>query len=255
MSLLNKFSLREHIALVTGASSGIGRAVAIAFSEAGAKVLLLARRKSMLVELREEINERGGEAAVIVCDLSRVDNWDKLAERAAQDFGPPDILVNNAGVNLRESWQEISDASWDVTMDLNLKTPFFLTRALIPHMAKRRWGKILNIASLQSERAFPNSIPYGASKGGVAQLTRAMSEAWSGQGIMVNAIAPGFFPTELTQPVFEKKERLEELARQTTIGRNGRLDDLVGAAVFLCSPAADYITGQTLYVDGGFTAK
>ena len=116
-------------------------------------------------------------------------------------------------------------------------------------------GKILNIASLQSERAFAKSLPYGASKGGVTQLTRAMSEAWSAQGVMVNAIAPGFFRTELTQSVFENQEKLDELARQTAVGRNGELEDLLGASIFLCSPAADYITGQTLFVDGGFTAK
>ncbi len=255
MSLVDKFSLERHVALVTGASSGIGRTLASAFADAGANVVLLARREAALDQLMSDIQENGGQTVSVPCDLLAVDDWDELAIRVAQPFGSPDILVNCAGINFRETWQEISDESWDSTLDLNLKTPFFLARALVPSMAARGWGKILNIASLQSERAFPNSIPYGASKGGVMQLTRAMSEAWSDQGIMVNAIAPGFFPTELTRPVFENKERAKQLAMQTTIGRNGQLDDLLGAAVFLCSPAADYITGQSLYVDGGFTAK
>jgi gluconate 5-dehydrogenase len=122
-------------------------------------------------------------------------------------------------------------------------------------MRARGWGRVLTIASLQSVRAMPDSIPYGAAKGGVAQLTRAMAEAWGGFGVTCNALAPGFFPTGLTAPVFADAERAARLAAQTCLGRNGRLEDLEGAAVFLCSPAADYITGQVLFVDGGFTAK
>jgi len=252
---MNKFSIEGHTALVTGASSGIGRALATAFAEAGAKVILLARRESALQQLTYEISKKGGHAVPVAHDLLFTDDWDELAKHVAKPFGSPDILINCAGVNLREAWEEITDESWDTTLNLNLKTPFFLARALVPSMAERQWGKILNIASLQSERAFPHSIPYGASKGGLTQLTRAMSEAWSRRGIMVNALAPGFFQTELTQSIFENKEKLQQLASQTAVGRNGHLDDLIGAAVFLCSSAADYITGQTLNVDGGFSAK
>jgi gluconate 5-dehydrogenase len=122
-------------------------------------------------------------------------------------------------------------------------------------MRDRGWGRVLNIASLQSARAMPDSIPYGAAKGGVVQLTRAMAEAWGGSGITCNAIAPGYFPTALTAAVFNDTERAARLAAQTCLGRNGCLEDLQGAAVFLCSPAADYVTGQTLFVDGGFTAR
>jgi NAD(P)-dependent dehydrogenase (short-subunit alcohol dehydrogenase family) len=122
-------------------------------------------------------------------------------------------------------------------------------------MKEKGWGRVVNIASLQSERAFPNSMPYGASKGGICQLTRAMAEEWSKDGINCNAIAPGFFPTELTASVFADKERSDKLAQQTAIRRNGKLEDIHGVTIFLTSSASDYITGQTIYVDGGFTAK
>ena len=173
----------------------------------------------------------------------------------AEPFGHPEILVNAAGINLRESPEMVTPESWDHTLALNLSTPFFLARALVPAMRDNGRGRIINIASLQSERAFPNSMPYGASKGGIAQLTRAMAEAWSGDGILCNAIAPGFFSTQLTAAVFDDAEAVERNARQTAIGRNGRLEDLHGVAIFLAAPASDYITGQVIYVDGGFTAK
>jgi gluconate 5-dehydrogenase len=136
-----------------------------------------------------------------------------------------------------------------------LRAPFRLTQLLAPAMAERGWGRIVNIASMQSSRAFPDSAPYGAAKGGIVQLTRAIAEQWSKHGIMCNAIGPGFFPTELTAPVFADPVRSAHNAAQTAIGRNGELTDLYGTAVFLCSDASGYITGQTLNVDGGFSAK
>ena len=144
---------------------------------------------------------------------------------------------------------------WRTTIDLNLAAPFFLARALVPAMRQKAWGRIVNVASLQSARAFPGGLAYGASKGGIAQLTRAMADAWSRDGILVNALAPGFFPTELTEPVFDNPALAAKHAVQTCIGRNGVLADLAGPALFLCSEAAGYITGQILYVDGGYTAK
>ena len=141
------------------------------------------------------------------------------------------------------------------TMDLNLSAPFFMAQAVVEEMKKRKWGRIINYASLASRRALPSSIAYGASKGGVEQLTRAMAEAWSPFGINVNAIAPGFFPTELTVPVFNDSERTIRNAKQTCIGRNGELQDLNGPLLFLCSKSSDYVTGQLIFVDGGFTAK
>ncbi len=258
MKIIDKlFSLEGKIALVTGASSGIGRAMASVLASAGAAVVLAARRQAPLDEAVDRIIAGGGDAARVTADMERIDELPRLAEKAASFFGAPDILVNAAGINLREPWDAISKESWEKTLSVNLTAPFFLARLLAPAMKEKGWGKIINIASLQSVRAFPNSAAYGASKGGVMQLTRAMAEAWSGEqsGIACNAIAPGFFKTGLTGPLYEDDNVIEALARQTIIGRNGALSDLEGITIFLASRASDYITGQTIFLDGGWTAK
>ncbi len=249
------FSLTGKVALVTGATSGIGRRQALALAQAGAAVVLLGRREAQLQEAVAEIEAVKARAAALSADLSDRDQLPKLAERAMVPFGSIDILINAAGMNLRQPAVEITLESWDMTLNLNLAVPFFLARELIPAMEVNGWGRIINIASLQSSRAFPNGLAYGASKGGISQLTRAMAEAWSRHGITCNAIAPGFFPTELTAPVYKDPDQLDKLAAQTAIGRNGELSDLDGLTVFLASPASDYITGQIIHLDGGFTAK
>jgi len=258
MNILDQlFGIKERVALVTGGGSGIGKTIAFCLAEAGAAVIHVARKEEKLNEAVKDVELINGKAAYLTCDVSDMDALAETAERSASFFGAPDILVNGAGVNMRQSWEDISSNSWDKQIEINLKAPFFLARHLIPAMKEKGWGKIINIASLQSERAFPNSVPYGASKGGVMQLTRAMAEAWSSgeTGITCNAIAPGFFKTGLTSDLYKQKQVIDALARQTIIGRNGELDDLKGVAIFLASPASDYITGQTIYVDGGWTAK
>ena len=249
------FSLAGKVALVTGATSGIGRHQALALAQAGAAVVLLGRREAQLQEAVAEIEAVEARAAALSADLSDRDQLPKLAERAMVPFGSIDILINAAGVNLRQPAEEITLESWDMTLNLNLAVPFFLAREFVPAMKEGGWGRIINIASLQSNRAFPNGLAYGASKGGISQLTRAIAEAWSRHGITCNAIAPGFFPTELTAPVYKDPDQLDKLAAQTAIGRNGELSDLDGLTVFLASPASDYITGQIIHLDGGFTAK
>jgi len=246
------FSVEGRTVCVTGASSGIGRAIATMLARSGARVVGVARRIDALEKWHSEAGER---TAILAADLGNPDDMAGTAEKIARPFGAPDILVNAAGVNLRQHADAVTAEGWRMTLDLNLSVPFFLAQAMVPAMRDRGWGRIVNFASLQSERAFPNGIAYGASKGGVAQMTRAMAEAWSAGGIGVNAIAPGFFPTELTGPVFGNPELAARNAAQTCIGRNGALDDLTGPTLFLCSPASDYVTGQILYVDGGFTAK
>ena len=249
------FDLSGRVAAVTGGSSGIGREIALALARGGAAVVVVARREQELAETVATIESAGGRAAAVVADISRYDGVDAIAARIAEPFGDPDILVNAAGINLREPADEITPESWDRTLGLNLGTPFFLARTLVPAMRAKGWGRVVNIASLQAERAFPNSVAYGASKGGVGQLTRAMAEAWSRDGITCNAIAPGFFPTELAAPVFSDPETAALRSGQTAIGRNGQMEDLHGVAIFLAARASDYITGQVIYVDGGFTAK
>jgi NAD(P)-dependent dehydrogenase (short-subunit alcohol dehydrogenase family) len=251
MSVAGLFRLDGKVALVTGASSGIGLAIAEALAQAGARVVLVARRAA---ELAAAVTKIGTATAALPCDLADRRALFACAEKSSAAFGPPDIVVNAAGVNLRRPMLEIAEADWDATMRINLEAPFFLAQKLAPAMITKRWGRILNIASLQSVRAFGNSGPYGASKGGLLQLTRAQAEAWSRSGVNANAIAPGFFATPLTAPVVNDPARWQAMADKTFIGRNGELKDLAGTAVYLCSPASDYVTGQTIFVDGGFSA-
>ncbi len=249
------FDLSGRVAVVTGASSGIGRAMAVALADAGAAVVLVARREDALESAASEIRARDGKAVAVAADLCDRDALQDIARRCQQAIGTVSIVVNAAGVNLREPVDTITSESWNHTIDLNLAAPFFFTREFVAGMREHQHGRVINIASLQSSRAFANGLAYGASKGGVCQLTRAMAEAWSRDGIMCNAIAPGFFPTELTVPLFSNPELASRLAEQTAVGRNGRLEDLRGITVFFASDASNYITGQTLYIDGGFTAK
>ena len=243
---MSLFGVEGRVAVVTGASSGIGAHLARALADHGARVVAVARR-------REAIETLGDGVHAHAADLAAVTGWEALAADLSAPFGPPSLVLHAAGVNLRQPPDGITDEGWNLTLDLNLKVPFFLSRALLPGLMGG--GRIVNFASLQSSRAFPNSIPYGASKGGVAQLTRAMAEAWGPLGVNANALAPGFFPTELTGPVFSDPARAAANAAQTCLGRNGALDDLTGPALFLCSDASRYVTGQVIHVDGGFTAK
>jgi gluconate 5-dehydrogenase len=246
------FDLSGRVACVTGASSGLGQQAASALAAAGAQVIGVARRAEALSDWAERI---GPNAATLSADLSQRSQIKEIAAQIASPFGAPDILVHAAGINTREAADTVTDEGWDITLNLNLAAPFFLSQAFVPDMKAKGWGRIVNFASLQTTRAFPGGVSYGASKAGIAQLTRAMAEAWSGFGINTNAIGPGFFPTELTGPVFADAERSARNAAQTCIGRNGDLSDIDGPLLFLCSQASAYVTGQVLMVDGGYTAK
>lgn len=249
---LDLFDLTGRVACVTGASAGLGQRAATVLAAAGAKVVGVARRAEALSEWADKT---GDAASVVAADLSQRDQIDGIAAKIAAPFGAPDILVHAAGINTREAANDVTAAGWDITMNLNLAAPFFLSQAFAPAMKNRGWGRIVNFASLQTTRAFPGGVAYGASKAGIGQLTRAMAEAWSKDGITANAIGPGFFPTELSGPVFADPERAARNAAQTCIGRNGALSDIDGPLLFLCSDASAYVTGQVLMVDGGFTAK
>lgn len=246
------FDLTGKIACITGASSGLGRRAAITLAAAGAYVVGVARRADALEAVQVEI---GDGAATIVADVADRNALPQLCEDIAKPFGAPDIIIHAAGVNTRQPADDVTSDGWDQTIALNLTAPFFLSQSLVPAMKAKQWGRIVTFASLQTTRAFPGGLAYGATKGGIAQLTRAMAEAWSADGIMSNAIGPGFFPTELTQAVFEDPERASRNAAQTCVQRNGNLDDMDGPLLFLCSEAARFVTGQVLMVDGGFTAK
>lgn len=249
------FDLTGRTALVTGGNSGIGFAMARALGLAGAHVVLVARRDIELANAVRTLAAEAIAATAIAADLARSDAPREISTDVHERGLTIDVLVNAAGINLRQPFAEVTAEAFDLHLAVHLRAPFLLTQAFAPAMASRGHGRVINIASLQSYRAFPNSAPYGAAKGGVVQLTRATAEAWSSHGITCNAIAPGFFPTPLTEAVFSDTVRAERNAAQTAIGRNGALADLDGITVFLASQASAYITGQTIAVDGGFTAK
>jgi NAD(P)-dependent dehydrogenase (short-subunit alcohol dehydrogenase family) len=248
------FSLAGRSAVVTGGSSGIGRAIALALGQAGASVVVIARGQDGLDDTVTQLRAGGGKAASVSADLGDRAAVSRAAAAVLTLAGPPDILVNCAGVNIRPPMAELTVGQWDQLMAVNLTAPFLLGQEFGPEMAARSWGRIINVTSQQAHRAFANSGGYGATKGGLASLTRSQSEAWAGRGVCCNALCPGFVITPLTAHVAADPELTAALAARTMIGRNGLADDFAGAAVFLASPASAYVTGQTLYVDGGLSA-
>ncbi|GAB2865586.1 glucose 1-dehydrogenase [Actinocorallia aurea] len=245
------FGLAGKVALVTGGSSGIGRGIAVALGRAGASVVVVARGEEGLRDTVAELAGHGCKAAWVSADLGDRAAVKDAAERAVAAFGEVDVLVNSAGVNPRPHMDELTEADWDLSMAVNLTAPFLLGQRFGPAMAARGWGRILNVGSQQAFRAFLNSGGYGVSKAGITALSRSQAEAWSARGVTANTLVPGFVRTPLTTHVTE--EGLRELAAGTMIGRNGVPDDFAGAAVFLASPSASYVTGQTLFIDGGLS--
>jgi len=263
-STANKlFDLTGKVAIVTGGGTGIGAGLAQGMAEAGAKVVLIGRRPDPLIESAMEINEAVGaeRAFALPADILKYDNHPNLiAEAQALTGGctPPTILLNNAGINVREKAENLTPEHWKVSLDLMLTAPFFLSRAMSAGMKTEQYGRIVNIASLQSYLAFPDSIPYAVAKSGSLGLARSMAEYFSPyhgfENVTVNNISPGYVKTELTASVLADVERAEKLAQRTLIGRNSVPDDMVGTVVYLASEASNYVTGQTITVDGGFTS-
>ncbi|MEO6929740.1 MAG: SDR family oxidoreductase [Casimicrobiaceae bacterium] len=241
------------VALVTGASSGIGRAIAHAFAAAGAAVVVTARRKEVLDGVVAAIRAEGGRAHAVAADLGTRADIARLATSAATPFGAPAILINAAGVNIRKPMLELTADDIDVTLAVNLVAPLLLAQRLVPAMLAQGFGRIVNVTSQQQSRAFNHSGVYGASKGGLAALTRSMAEAWSLGGVTANAIAPGLVATPMTAAVLADASRARALAARTMSDRNSLPDDLIGAVLFLASASASYVTGHTLFVDGGFS--
>ena len=250
---LSDFSLENNVALITGGTSGLGKMMALALAKAGAFVWIASSRDNA-DETLQEIKQQGSNGSFVQVDVTSSDALEKIVSQILKESNSIDILVNAAGINLRTSAEELTLNEWQKTIDINLTAPFYLSQLVADTMKKNNWGRIINIASLQSLRAFDNSIPYGASKGGVMQLTRALAQAYSKDGILVNAIAPGFFRTNLTESLFQDPDKLEALANKTMMGRNGEEKDIFGISVFLCSDANSYVTGQTVFLDGGFSA-
>ncbi len=255
LSLTELFSLQGKVAVVTGASSGIGRMMAQTLAEAGAAVVLVARDPGRLQACADGIRAAGGRAHCLACDVGDRAQLSAAADAAGEPYGAPDIVVSAAGVNPRPLVENITAQVWDEVMAVNLDAPFFLAQRLAPAMRRRGWGRIINISSQQAIRAFNNSGAYGVSKGGVSAMTRGLAEAWSRDGVTANAIAPGYVRTGMTTAVFDGGEREARAAAMTLIGRNGALEDLRGVTLFLASRASDYLTGQTIFVDGGMSVR
>jgi len=247
------FALDGRVALVTGGSSGIGRAIAGALARAGASVVVVARREGELADTVEELTDYGCRAAWVSGDLSTREGVRTAAEAAVEPFEEPDILVNSAGVNLRPPMGELTDEVWDTTMAVNLEAPYLLGQRFGPGMAERGFGRIIHVTSQQAHRAFVQSGAYGVSKGGLESLARSQAEAWSPYGVTCNTLVPGFVMTPLNARLADDPEKVAALAARTMTGRNGLAEDFAGAAVFLASGASAYVTGQSVFVDGGLS--
>ncbi len=247
------FSLDGRVAVVTGGSSGIGRAIAEALGRAGARVVVVARRETELKHTVEELTAEGCRAAWVSADLGTGERVRAAAEGAVAAFGEPDILVNCAGINLRPSMSDLGEDVWDTTMAVNLKAPFLLGQRFGPGMAERGYGRIIHVSSQQAHRAFVSSGAYGLSKGGLESLARSQAEAWSPFGVTVNTLVPGFVLTPLNARLQSDPEKVAALAARTMVGRNGLAEDFAGAAVFLAGRSSAYVTGQSVFVDGGFS--
>jgi 2-deoxy-D-gluconate 3-dehydrogenase len=250
---LEKFSLKGKSGIVTGGGSGIGKAIAKGVVQAGAEIVIAGRNRERLVKVADELRSFGGPVVPIQADVSKMEEIKNLVERTVEKFGKIDFLFNNAGIVRRAPSEDFTEKDWDEIIATNLKGPFFLAQAVARVMiSQKRKGKIINTSSLLAVQGGKQSPAYSASKGGLAQATKSMANDWARYHILVNALTPGWATTDLTEALKQDKERDDEITSRIPLGRWADPEDLVGAAIFLASDASDYITGQTISVDGGW---
>lgn len=254
VTILDRFRLDGRLALVTGAASGLGAAVAVALAEAGARVACHGNRRAA-TETRDRIRELGVEAEAFSADLGTKEGAEILFEQVRKAMGAPEILVNNAGTIHREAAADYSGEAWERVLQVNLTSAFRLCQLAGREMLQGGRGKIINIASLLSFQGGIRVPAYAASKGGVVQMTKALANEWAGSNIQVNAIAPGYFRTSNTEALQQDEVRNRQILERIPAGRWGNPDDLAGAAVYLASRAADYVNGEVLVVDGGWMGR
>jgi 2-deoxy-D-gluconate 3-dehydrogenase len=249
------FGLDGRVALVTGASGGIGRALAHGLAMAGATVALNGRDEARLAQVADEIARDGGVAGAFPADLGRLDAVEPLAAAVVAAYGRVDVLVNCLGMNKREPIAEVEPETYDRIMDVNLKSVYFLSKAVAPHMARQGGGRIIHVGSINAAVGLHSVSVYGLSKAALAQTTKVMAIEWAELGIRVNCLCPGFIETELTRVgLWGNERRRQWIMDRLAVKRPGRPEDLVGLCLYLASPAAEYTTGQVFYLDGGFLA-
>jgi NAD(P)-dependent dehydrogenase (short-subunit alcohol dehydrogenase family) len=255
-NILDAFRLDGRVALVTGGARGLGLTMATALAEAGADIAISGRSRAACDEAVAQITKQTGRKALAFeADVTKAADVDKLAADIESSLGRADILINNAGINIRGPIQDLSEADWDAVIDTNLKGPWLCARAFGPRMAARGWGRVINMASILAVIAMPGRTPYASSKAGIAGMTRVLALEWAGTGVTVNAICPGVFGTEMNQPLLKDPVKYKEFVAQIPMGRWGEVHELAGAAVYLASEASSYMTGASLFVDGGWTVR
>jgi len=247
------FDLTGKVAVVTGTSRGLGQYLARALAKAGADLILTARNRDHLASFEAEVKSLGRRAASFELDVRNYDSIRKFAADAEAAFGRIDILVNNAGCNVRKPALEVTWDDWNLILDTNLRGSFFVAQAIACGMVQRGYGRIINIGSVTSVAGYAGLGPYGASRGGIRQLTMSLADDWGKFGITVNCLAPGWFRTEQNKVLYENKEWVDYLTDRIPMKRPGAPNDLDGAVVFLASECSRYVTGQTLLVDGGIS--
>jgi NAD(P)-dependent dehydrogenase (short-subunit alcohol dehydrogenase family) len=256
MKVLDRFRLDGRRALVTGGGRGLGREIAQAFAEAGADVAIAGRSLETARQAALDIAAATGRRVVaFAADVASKADVARLAREVEGGLGPVDILVNNAGVNIRGAIEELSEEDWDSVVDTNMKAPFLLMRALGAGMRGRGFGRVINLGSILSTVSLAGRAPYCASKAGVLGLTRVLALEWAKHGVTVNAICPGPFGTDMNIPLRDDPVKYQAFVEKIPLGRWGELHEITGAAVFLASDAASFVTGTALYVDGGWTAQ
>lgn len=251
---LAHFDLSGKVAMITGSTRGLGEVAAIALAKAGADIAICGRNKVDLKRVSTAIAEMGNSAEGFYLDVTSADSVRAGVDRILKHFGKIDILVNNAGVNHRVPVLEYDEEAWDMVINTNLKGYFLVAKAVVPQMIENGYGKVINMSSILGTVALPNQLAYAASKGGVDQMTKVMAVEWAKQGVRVNAIGPTYFETDLVTQIRDDPERFNFINARTPMGRWGYLDELEGIVIFLAAPASDFITGQTIYIDGGWTS-
>ena len=255
MSSADRFSMKGKVAIVTGGSRGIGRAIAEALAGAGAAVTVAGRNRERAEEVAGAINSAGGKAVGVPADVSKAADVARLMQTTVERFGRLDILVNNAGISpFWKKAENLTESEWNEVIAVNLKGTFLCAQAAGHIMIPQNSGRIVNISSIGGRVALPNLVAYCAAKGGVEQLTRVLAVEWARHNILVNAIAPGYIETDLTDSLRKNPKLQDSVIRQTPLGRFAKVEEVAGAVIYLASDAASYVTGQTLYIDGGWTA-